>query len=887
MRWLDQIQMRMRMLFGSGAEGSHLNDELQFHLERQIAENRAAGMSAEEARYAALRAFGNPALLREEARATWSWASLEAFARDVRYGVRTLIRTPGFSLMAILVMALCIGAATSLFTIVRSVLLRPLPFRDPNRLVMVYEHFRDARSNEGGFNYNPVAPADFYDWHAQTHGFEDMAIWRYWQFNITGEHGELPEQVNAAGGSWNLFPLLGVQPAYGRTFVENEDRPDGNVAMLTWSIFQRRFGGDPSIVGRQIHLDGKQYTVVGVLPQSFTYPDSKIQIWVPYQEGLPPDMLKHHDYHFNRVVARLRPNVSLATALSQVEAIQYQLHLENLHAPVAEDVAQRSMTDDLARNVKKPLTILMCAVGCMLLIGCLNVANLLVARSAARQKEIAIRGALGAQWLALMRQQLTESLLVCLVGGAAGVLLSLAATTWLAHAWKDLPTAQSVHVDGAVTGFACALVFLAALLAGLLPALSFSARSAFSILQASSRAVGGSLARTGLRKTLLAIEIGVTVVLLIGAGLLLKSFVSLRTTKLGCATDNVLTLSYSLPATKYDKPERVNAFNEALLERLRALPGVRGVALGSTVPGGGYGGDDVFTIKEQPQLKPGAELPDALIRSADPGYFSALQIPLLEGRFFNSDDRLDRAKKIIVSRALVRQYFSSEDPIGKHLHVPAHDDADYEIVGVVGDTIWRVGEHVMPTTYFPLLAGKPNEGGALAVRTDADPLAISIPVQKQIAALDPELPVTDVLTLPQVVGDSLTNASFSATLVLAFAGLSLLLACVGLYGVLSYLMTLRMTEIGIRIALGAKREQVLRLMLGDGIKPALLGLAIGLVASAAAVRLMQSFLYETKALDPLVFAVVAGTLLLVSALACLVPAWRASRLDPMQALRTE
>lgn len=887
MRWLDRSWMKVRMLFGRGHEGARLDDELQFHLERQIAENVAAGMSAEEARYAALRTFGNPALLRDETRATWSWGSLEALTRDMRYGIRTLVRTPGFSLMAIVVMALCIGAATSLFTIVRSVMLRPLPFRDPDRLVVVFEHFRDARSNEGGFNYNPVAPADFYDWRAQTHGFEDMAIWRYWQYNVTGEHGELPELVEVRGGSWNLFPLLGVQAAYGRTFTESEDRIDGNSAMLTWSIFERRFGGDRSIVGRQIHLDGKPYTVVGVLPRSFTYPDAKGQIWVPYKEGMPPEILKHHDYHFNHVVARLRPNVSLATALSQVEAIQYQLHLENLHAPVAEDIASKTLTDDLARDVKKPLTILMCAVGCMLLIGCLNVANLLVARGAARQKEIAIRGALGAQRLALIRQQLTESLLVCLVGGAAGVLLSLAATTWLAHAWKDLPTAQSVHVDGAVIGFACALVFLAALLAGLLPALSFSARSAFSILQASSRAVGGSLVRTGLRKTLLAIEIGVTVVLLIGAGLLLKSFVSLRTTELGCATDNVLTLSFSLPAAKYDKPEKVNAFNEALLERLRALPGVRGVALGSTMPGGGYGGDDVFTIKEQPPLKPGAVLPDALIRSADPGYFSALQIPLVEGRFFTSDDRLDRAKKIIVSRALVRQYFSSEDPIGKHLHVPAHDDADYEIVGVVGDTIWRVGEHVMPTMYFPLLAGKANEGGALAVRAEGDPEVVSIPVQKQIAALDPELPVTDVLTLPQVVGDSLSNQSFSATLVLAFAGLSLLLACAGLYGVLSYLMTLRMTEVGIRIALGAKREQVLRLMLGDGIKPALFGLAIGLATSAAAVRLMQSFLYETKVLDPQVFGVVALTLLAVATLACLVPAWRASRLDPMQALRTE
>ena len=391
----------------------------------------------------------------------------------------------------------------------------------------------------------------------------------------------MPELVNARGGSWNLFPLLGVHAAIGRTFTESEDRPDGNAVMLTWNLFERRFGGDQSIVGRQIHLDGKPYTVVGVLPKWFTYPDAKVQVWVPYASGLPPAILQHHDFHFSRVVARLRPDVSLANALSQVEAVQYRLHLQNLNAPVAEDVASRTINDDLARDVKKPLIILMCAVACMLLIGCLNVANLLVARGAARQKEIAIRGALGAQRLTLIRQQLTESLLICMAGGAGGVLLSLAATKWLASAWKDLPSAEGIHVDGVVLGFACALVFSAALLAGLLPAISSTGKAVLAALQASSRSAAGSRSRTALRKTLLTVEIATTVVLLIAAGLLLKSFWRLRTTDVGCVTDNVLTMSYSLPAKKYDSPEKVNAFNETLLERVRAMPGVRAAALGS------------------------------------------------------------------------------------------------------------------------------------------------------------------------------------------------------------------------------------------------------------------------------------------------------------------
>lgn len=886
--------MSWRRFFHRRHEDAELQQEIDAFLAEEIAENKARGMSEKEAQRQARIKLGNPQSVREKLWQQNSFWGLSGLGRDLRYAVRTLARTPGFSLVAIAVMALCIGAATSLFTIVRSVLLRPLPFRDADKLVMVCEHFQAPELNKEGFNYNVVSPADFYDWRTKTNGFEDMAAWRWWEFNLTGERGELPEVVTAAAGTWNLFPLLGVQPVYGRTFTEAEDRPGGNAVLLSWNLFQWRFAGDRSIVGRQIHLDGKPAIVVGVLPAWFTYPDAKVQMWVPYQVVTAP-ILRIHDFHQSHVVARMRPNVSLASAMSQVSAIQYQLHLQNLHAPVAETAVSRSITDELAHDVKKPLTVLMCAVGCMLLIGCLNVANLLVARGAARQKEVAIRSALGAQRLTLMRGQLAESLLICVAGGLTGIALSFAATQWLASAWKDLPSAQAIHVDGAVISFACGVVFVAALLAGLLPAISSTGKAVFTALQGSARSVGGSVSRTALRKTLLTIEIAVTVILLIAAGLLLESFLRLRTTDVGSVTDHVLTLGYSLPAQKYDKPEKVNAFNEALLQKLRSMPGVRAVALGTALPGAGYGGDDVFTIAEHPPLKPGALLPDALYRRADPGYFSALQIPLLSGRWFTNDDRLDRADKVIVSQELVREYFGGDNPIGKHLHVPAMGkgdngarlNTDFEVVGVVGDTLWQVGEPDKPAMYFPILTGAGGIGYQIAVRTQGDPLTFSIPVQKQIAALDSELPVSDVLTLQQVIGDSLRNASLSATLVLAFAVLSLVLASVGLYGVLSYLMTQRMTEIGIRIAMGAKREHVLRLMLLDGLRPAALGLAIGLAVSAAATRVMESVLYGTKPLDPTVFSSVAAMLLMVAALACMVPAWRASRLEPMQALRTE
>jgi predicted permease len=865
-----------------------LQVEIESYIAEEIAENRARGMSEEEAKRQARIRLGNPAAVRELVWRQNAIPLVDNLVRDVRYAARTLLRTPGFSLIAIGVMALCIGATTSLFTVVRSVLLRPLPFHDPDRLVMIYEHFRDPSMNAQQFNFNPVAPADYYDWRTLTHGFKDMAAWRFWQFTLTGERGDLPEVVGARGGSWNLFPLLGVQAVVGRTFTESEDRPDASAVMLTWSVFARRFGGDPSVVGRQIHLDGKPYTVVGVLPKWFTYPDAKVQVWIPYASGLPPAILKHHDFHFSRVVARLRPDVSLRNALSQVEAVQYELHLQNRNAPVAEDVAPRTLSDDLAQDVKKPLTVLLCAVGCMLLIGCLNVANLLVARSAARQKEIAIRSSLGAQRMTLIREQLVESLLVSIAGGTTGALLSLAATKWLVSTWTNLPSAQSIYADGSVLAFACILVFATALLAGLLPAISSTGRGTIAPLQASSRSAAGSQSRTALRKALLAVEIATTVVLLMAAGLLLKSFWRLRTTDVGCSTDNVLTMSYSLPGKRYDSPEKVNAFNERLLERVRVMPGVRAAALGSMVPGAGAGEDDAFTIPEHPPIAPGTAMPDALYRTADPGYFSALHIPLQKGRFFSSEDRADTPKTVIVSRLLAQQYFPGESSLGRHLRVVRDGSADYEIVGVVADTLYQVGKPAKAAMYFPVLSGKNDVGGlTLTVLAASDPLAISVPVQKQIAELDPELAVSDVFTMQQIIEQSLGNAKLSASLVLAFAVLSLLLAWAGLYGVLSYLTTQRTGEIGIRMALGAKRDQVLRMMLSDGLRPALYGLVLGVAASAAAVRLIQSMLYGTQPLDPTIFATVAATLLAVAALACLVPAWRASRIDPMKALRIE
>lgn len=885
MRWVERFRMAMLMLFRCKTETERLNRELEFHLEQQIAENVGGGMDPEQARLAAIRLFGNPTLLREEARTFWSWNWLESAGRDLRYGARTLLRTPGFSLTAILVMALGIGATTSLFTIVRSVLLRPLPFREPDKLVMLYERFREHPDS-----YNVVAPADFRDWRAQTHGFEDMGAWRWWAGHISTMQGEMPEVVTGAGGSWNLFSVLGVQPVFGRTFTPDEDRFGANdVVMLSWNLFQSRFSGDKSIVGKQVRIDSKPYTVVGVLPAWFTYPDPEVKVWIPYTPIFMPEEIQP-DHHQSHVIARLKDKQTATAALKEVSALQYQIHMQNQGKPVAEDVVMRPMIEDVVQDAKTPLIVLMCSVGCMLLIACLNVSNLLVARSAARRKEVAIRGALGGSRWKLIQEQMTESLLIAIAGGTVGWVLSILATRWLATHWRDLPRADAIQIDASVLAFSIAIVLFTALLAGLVPAISSTGKSLLGALQDSARSIGGSVSRATLRKVLLTAEIALTVILLISAGLLFRSFIHLRTSDLGCVTDNVLTVGFGLPEKKYDTPEKVLAFQEALLGRVRNLPGVKAAGLISTAPGAGYKGDNVFTIPEHPAQGPSLEL-DALVRKADPGYFSTLEIPLLSGRVFNEQDKLGRTHHVMISKKFADQFFHGEDPVGKHVKIAFSGNTPdiYEIIGVVGDTIHDVGQPIKATIYRSILNGDPmlDSVATIVVRVVVEPLSLALPIQRQISALDPEMPAYKVRTMQQIVGEATASQSFSASLVLAFAILSLMLAAVGLYGVLSYLVTQRVPEIGIRMALGAQRSEVLRLVLLDGMRPVMIGLLIGLAGGAGAGMLIKSILYGTRPLDPLVFASMIGSLVLTAAIASAMPALRACRIEPTQALRTE
>ena len=502
---------------------------------------------------------------------------------------------------------------------------------------------------------------------------------------------------------------------------------------------------------------------------------------------------------------------------------------------------------------------------------------------------MAIRTALGSSRFSLIRQQLTESLLICLGGGIAGLLFANAGTRWLTTHWEEMPRAYGVHLDSMAVAFALGTTITAGVLAGLLPAISASGGNVLSALQENSRGIGGSASRTSMRKALLTGEVAMTVVLLVAAGLLFRSFMRLRAVDLGCTTKNVLTMNYFLRGDKYSKPEQIVNFHTALLEKVRHMPGVEAAGLTNVVPGDGYYGEREFSVTEHPPQAP-EEHHFAAYRTADPGYLSTLRIPLVQGRFFSENERLEHDKYAIVNQEFVRQVFPTEDSIGKHLLVKwrTPQGENYEIIGVAGDTSYQLDRPVRPMMWFPILSGIPGTGDSvLVVRSARDVRAFATPIQKMMASLDPDLPVKNILTMEEIVGESTANSSFTATLVLSFAGLSLLLAAIGLYGVLSYLVTQRTQEIGIRMALGAERKQVLRLMLLDGLRPAVAGLVLGIAASVAVTRLISSVLYGTSPLDATVFCLVITTLLLSSIAACLVPAWRASRIDPMSALRSE
>lgn len=878
--------MSWRRFFRRGRADAELQEEMNVHLAEEMEENLARGSSPDEARRAALLKFGNTQQVRERVWRQNTLAWLDSLRRDVKYGVRGLGRSPGFAVVAMVVIALGIGVNAALFTVVRGVLLRPLPFRDPQRLARLYE---DTLGNTFPFNQN--AAGIFAEWEKESHSFTGMAISGDAGYNLSGTQGQLPETVQAATFSSSMLPVLGVEPALGRNFSAADDTPSANgTVLLSWSLWKRRFGGDRSILNRTILLDAKPYTVIGVMPSWFAYPYGTAQLWTAASHEHTSAEMQVLDDHEFQAVGRLKPGVALPEAITELSLITLRIHDAHRDDPfVSAGANGRLLLESMVGDARTPLLILLGATGCVLLIACLNISNLLVARAAGRRRELAIRTALGGSRGELLRQHLTESLLLAVAGGVLGLPLAWGLVQWFVSLRQDVPRIDAIHMDGVVLAFTAGLAVLSAQFAGLVSAFSSRGDQVLSALQESSRSHSAGHGRTRLRRTLLALEVGLTVVLLIGAGLLLKSYARLRSSDLGCLTRNVLTMGFSLPAVRYDFPSAVH-FYQDLLARVRSYPGIEAAGLVSTLPGDGYGGDNGFLIQGRPPL-PLGKGQIALHRWVDPGYFAALGIPFDRGQTFDNDQQLVRGSEVIISRAFEKQYFPGENPLGQT--IMTWGSRPYRVTGVVGDTLFSVGENPRPMMYFPiygLISAKPTDfigAPSLVVRSGQDVTTFALPVQRIFQDMDRDLPLSDIRTMDEVIGKQTVDASFDAILLLVFALVSLLLAAVGLFGVISYLAAQRTTEIGVRIALGAQRRQVLTLMLGDGLRPALIGLALGLATSAGVTRLIQSMLYKTEPLDPMIFSLVALTLIVVATAACIIPAWRAARLDPVAALRME
>ncbi len=878
--WSD-LFIRLRSVFRRKSAEQDLDDELRFHYEQQVAKFLKAGVLPNDARRQARLAIGGMEQIKEECRDARGMRFLEHVAQDVRFGWRSLRKSPGFSTVAILTLTLGIGVNTALFTIVHGVLMNPLPFPRPDRLVNLWE--REV-IDTGSFNV--VSGGVFADWRKQATSFEQMALLGEDSSNLSGDGGSLPESVSIRLCSYNLFSILGVQPALGRFFAPEDDRRGAPATVvLTNGLWKRRYAGDPHILGKTILLDAEKYTVVGVLPAWFDYPDARAQLFLPVQHEVSEMDMHNRGNHRFLVVARLKDGVSVEQASSELNGLQQRLHRQFPDELMGKGAHAVGLSENLVRDVKQPLYVLMGAVLCVLLIGCLNVANLFMARVTARRKEIAVRAALGGSRWRIIQEQVTESLLLTFAGGALGALLAWTTLRWLVSFQADLPHADTIRLDRFALAFTFLITVSCGVIAGLLPSLAVTRSELLGPLKEESRSTAGGKGRARLRKVLLTVEVALTVVLLIGGGLMLKSFQQLRSVNMGCATENVLTMGFTLPDATYPTRPQLAAFLEQLLMRARAVPGVSQAGIVSVLPGAGHYMDNTFAIEGAPPLPPG-QFRDAVVRGTDPGYFTMMNIALKQGRFFADSDKREKGNAMVITESMARKFFPAGDAIGKTLIINWEESPRFEIVGIVGDVLSDLNRPAEATMYLPINSGRFGYG-SLVVRSSRDVAQLALPVQKEFAALDPNVAVSDVLTMEQRIGKSSASAMFDAVLVLLFAVLGLMLAAVGLYGLLSYLVTERTNEIGIRMALGAQQREVMRIMFVDGLRPTVMGLLLGLFAGALCARLIQSLLFGVQPLDGYVFSSVAMVVLLISIGACTYPAWRAARVDPMTALHCE
>jgi putative ABC transport system permease protein len=887
MRLLNLLSARLRALFGREAVIRDIDEEMRLHVEMETEANVERGMSPDEARRAALRSFGNFDIMRDAAYGVRGGGLMETFLQDVRYGARVLAKHKGFTAVAVITLALGIGANTAIFSVVNELLLRPLPYRDAERLVMLWEVAPNGR------HQNNTSRGNFLAWRDQSKSYEGMAAFSDWRINLTGT-GD-PEEVSAQLASPNLFRVLGVEPMLGRTLTEEDGQPHApNVAVLGYSIWQRKFGGDRSIVGKTITLNGAPVTVVGVLPANFQWhvmsksgTGRPPEMWIPLP--MPAGDEAAHG-RFLLVVARLKPRVTQQQAEAELKTIESRLaeadprYNKNYSAEVI------PVREQFVGNVRPALWILLGAVGLVLLIACANVANLLLSRAAAREKEIALRTALGARRSRIVRQLLTESVLLALLGSALGLMLAWwGIKALVAISPRDVINLEGVSLDLTVLGWTLAVSLLTGIVFGLAPALEAARVDLNDALKEGGKGAGGQSARSrGLRSVLVVAEVAIALVLLVGAGLLVRSFMRLQKIDTGFNTENILTMVVRLPGSKYKEDPEYIAFYRRAEEQIGALPGVRGVGMVNYLPlYGGLGSSTGFTIEGRPEPPPGEE-PGTNVRVADSGYFRAIGIPLLRGRTFTDLENSEPKHVIIISESLAKKYFPNEDPLGKRISVEMFEKPyPTEIVGIVGDVRYdSLTDQAGPTVYFayPDLT---YAFATLVIHTSGDPAELAPAVRRVISSLDPDQPVSDVRTMSQVMSERVARARFNTLLLALFAGLATLLAAVGIFGVMNYSVTLRTREIGLRMALGAQPARVLLLILRQGLLLTVIGIVVGLAGALALTRLMSTLLYGVDAADPATFATIVPILAVVALVACYIPARRATRVDPLIALRYE
>jgi putative ABC transport system permease protein len=847
------------------------------------------GLFLREAHYAVQRRFGNDLVLREESRDVWGWNWLEHLLQDVRFGLRMLAKNPGFTTVAVLTLALGIGANTTIFSVMNATLLKPLPFPEPHRLVLVWE-----TSGKGPDNWDIVSAPNFWNFKRQSHSFEGMAIFdsagRGYNLSATGTKQE-PEQVSGLRVSAGFFSVLGVKPFLGRTFLpEEETLGKDHEVILSYGLWKRRYGGDPALVGRTIKIDGEDFTVVGVMPRQFQW-----QFWSgPRQLWVPVGYTKtdySRDEHSFIAFARLKPGVTVAQARAEMETIAGHLAQEYPKEDPGMGATVTPMGDYGLETLRATMLALLAAVGFVLLIACVNVANLMLARGAARQKELAIRCALGAGRFRIARQLLTESVLLALLGGVCGLLLATWSSALLFHVFRldsmHLPLRElnAIATDGRVFGFALLVSCLTGVLFGLAPAISALRRDLNEPLKEGGRGSsqwGGSR----LRHALVASEVALALVVLCGAGLMIKSLARLLGVDPGLNPKNVLTMGMSLPQEDiYTGPPGLPRFCQDLDEHISAIPGVVSVGAVAHLPFQGNAGQG-FAIEGQPAPDP-EHMPGANYSVACPNYFRTMGVPVLKGREFNHLDTLNAPGVIVINETMARRFWPIEDPLGRAIRLGGPDGSRLTVVGVVGDVHhWGLDATVRPQLFRPYTqAGWPVM--TVVLRTTSSPVAFIVRAKRALAEILPDRPVSNVDTMEDVVRDSTGPRRFPMLLLSGFALLALVLAAVGIAGVVSYSVTQRTHEFGLRMALGARTIDVLSLVVGRSMKWALAGMGIGIAGSVGLTRLLSGLLYDVRPADPVVLGAVGLLLAGIALLASYLPARRATKVDPIVALRYE